>query len=66
MLLGPLSHSYYSQMTMEVILATAFGRSLDVQNGKGGELYESLKFFFTCFRTRGGLLSKLAFLVTSK
>ena len=28
-------------MTMEVILSTAFGRSLDVQGGKGGELYEA-------------------------
>ena len=26
---------------MEVILSTAFGRSLDVQGGKGGKLFES-------------------------
>ena len=31
----------YNKMTMEVILSTAFGRSLDVQGGKGGELYEA-------------------------
>ena len=28
-------------MTMEVILSTAFGRSLDLQGGKGGKLYEA-------------------------
>ena len=28
-------------MTMEVILSTAFGRSLDVQGGKGGKLFEA-------------------------
>ena len=26
---------------MEVILSTAFGRSVDVQGGKGGEIYEA-------------------------
>ena len=28
-------------MTMEVILSTAFGRSLDVQGGNGGKLFEA-------------------------
>ena len=28
-------------MTMEVILSTAFGRSLDVQGGNGGRLFEA-------------------------
>ena len=28
-------------MTMEVILSTAFGRSVDVQGGQGGEIYEA-------------------------
>ena len=28
-------------MTMEVILATAFGTSVDIQNGKGGKVHES-------------------------
>ena len=33
-------------MTMEVILATAFGRTVDVQGGKGGKLYENAKSMF--------------------
>ena len=36
----------FSQMTIEVILSTAFGRAVDVQNGKGGELYESAMIVF--------------------
>ena len=28
-------------MTLEVVLSTAFGRSLDVQGGKGGKLFEA-------------------------
>ena len=28
-------------MTMEVILSTAFGRAVDVQGGKGGQLFEA-------------------------
>ena len=31
----------YNKMTMEVILSTAFGRSVDVQGGNGGELFEA-------------------------
>ena len=31
----------YSKMTMEVILATAFGRSVDVQGGGGGRIVEA-------------------------
>ena len=34
---------------MEVILSTAFGRSLDVQGGKGGKLYEAALQAFACF-----------------
>ena len=32
---------HYSKMTMEVILATALGQSLEIQDGKGGEVYEN-------------------------
>ena len=38
---------------MEVILSTVFGRAVDVQNGKGGELYENAKAVFRGF-TKGG------------
>ena len=31
---------------MEVILSTAFGRSVDVQGGKGGEIYEAASGVF--------------------
>ena len=37
----PLSCRLYNKMTMEVILSAAFGRSVNVQGGKGGKLYES-------------------------
>ena len=36
-------------MTMEVILSTAFGRAVDVQGGKGGELYEAAVTAFNAF-----------------
>ena len=36
-------------MTMEVILSTAFGRSLDVQGGKGGKLFEAAIEYFAGF-----------------
>ena len=39
--------SAYSKCIMEVILSTAFGRSIDVQGGKGGELYEAALGVFT-------------------
>ena len=31
----------YNKMTMEIILATALGQSLEIQDGKGGEVYEN-------------------------
>ena len=37
----PIFFRLYNQMTMEVILSTAFGRSLDVQGGNGGKLFEA-------------------------
>ena len=43
-------------MTMEIILATALGQSLEVQDGKGGEVYESAKHVFAALETdRPGL-----------
>ena len=36
-------------MAMEIILATALGRSLEVQDGKGGEVYESANRIFAEF-----------------
>lgn len=35
------TYSLYSKMTMEVILATAFGRSVDVQGGAGGRIVKA-------------------------
>ena len=34
---------------MEVILSSAFGRSVDVQGGKGGEIYEDARDLFKYF-----------------
>ena len=36
-------------MTMEVILSTTFGRSLDVKGGNGGKLYEAAAEAFAVF-----------------
>ena len=36
-----INHRLFSKMTMEIILATAFGRSMDVQGGAGGKILES-------------------------
>ena len=38
-------------MTMEVILATALGRSLEIQDGKGGEVYENTIRIFMNYET---------------
>ena len=40
-------------MTLEIILATVFGQSLDVQDGKGGSVYESSKRIFREFEAGG-------------
>lgn len=37
----------YRKMTMEVILSTAFGRSIDVQTSDGGELYKAADTLFS-------------------
>ena len=50
-------------MTMEVILATAFGRSLEVQDGKGGEVYESAKSIFRAFDSDSRGLSQYLLLL---
>lgn len=36
----------FSMFTIEVFLSTAFGRSLDVQGGEGGEIYEDVRDLF--------------------
>ena len=38
--------SLYNKMTMEVLLSTAFGRSVDIQGGKGGEIYKDARDLF--------------------
>ena len=50
----------YNKMTMEVILATAFGRAVDVQNGKGGRILESAVKVFGIFATEGEHSSTVA------
>ena len=50
----------YNKMTMEVILATAFGRAIDVQNGKGGKILESAVKVFGIFATEGEHSSRVA------
>ena len=50
----------YNKMTMEVILATAFGRAVDVQNGKGGRILESAVKIFGTFATEGEHSSRIA------
>ena len=49
----------YNKMTMEVILSTAFGRAVDVQNGKGGKILESAVLLFGSFVTEGEHASKM-------
>ena len=49
----------FNQMTMEVILSTAFGRSVNVQNGQGGRLYESALEVFGALSTEGKHASTL-------
>ena len=47
---------------MEVILSTVFGRAVDVQNGKGGELYENAKAVFSGVTEGGAYLRMLGML----
>ena len=59
----------FNQMTMEVILSTAFGRSVNVQNGQGGRLYESALEVFGALSTEGkhaSILLRLLNLVVCK
>ena len=51
-------------MTMEVILSTAFGRAVDVQNGKGGKTLESAVKIFGAFTSEGEHSSKIAKLLS--
>ena len=39
----------YNKMSMEVILSTAFGRTVNVQGGKGGKLLESAMTLFAAY-----------------
>ena len=45
---------------MEVILATALGQALEVQDGKGGQVYESARNTFATYETdKPGLTGNL-------
>ena len=50
----------YNKMTMEVILSTAFGRAVDVQNGKGGKLLDSAVKIFGSLTGEGEQSSRIA------
>ena len=39
----------FGNFTMETIMATAFGRSVDVQRGEADVMTESVKSLFECF-----------------
>ena len=39
-------HRLYSKLTLEVMLSIAFGIALDIQNGKGGEIYQAVSDMF--------------------
>ena len=53
-------------MSMEIILATAFGRAVDVQNGKGGDLYQAAIEMITGVDTESSGLIKYAYLLVGK
>ena len=54
-------------MTMEVILSTAFGRSVDVQGGKGGKLYEDARGVFAAVSgKKSAVLSLIFFLLSTR
>ena len=44
---------------MEVMLSTAFGRSVDVQGGKGGELYKAARGALLYFTGQQGISVRL-------
>ena len=52
-------------MTMEVILSTAFGRSVDVQGGKGGELYEDARGVFAAVTGKKSAVITTIFFILS-
>jgi cytochrome P450 len=49
----------YTKMTMEVIMSTHFGRSLDVQGGEGGQIYEDAKAVFAAFGGKGSVIIRI-------
>ena len=52
-------YSLVWQMTIEVMLSTAFGRSVDVQGGKGGEIYEAARGALLYFNGQQGVSARL-------
>ena len=40
----------FNSFTLEVIIAAAFGRSIDIQRGKADELTEAVKSIFILFQ----------------
>jgi thromboxane-A synthase len=55
----------YSKCIMEVILSTAFGRSIDVQGGKGGEIYEDARDLFQFLSGKRAMAMRLVQFIMS-
>ena len=53
-------------MTMEVILSNAFGRFIEVQNGRGGKLYEAATHAFGALANDGEYIVKLLQMILCK
>jgi cytochrome P450 len=51
--------SLYSKMTMEVMLSTVFGRSIDMQGGKGREIYDDAAAVFAAFSGNAPILARI-------
>ena len=50
---------------MEVILSAAFGRSVDVQGGKGGEIYEDARDLFQFLSGKRAMAMRLVQFIMS-
>ena len=44
------SYRVFNSLTLEVVLASAFGRSIDIQRGKADELTEVVKGYVSLFQ----------------
>ena len=47
-------------------MSTHFGRSLDVQGGEGGQIYEDAKAVFAAFGGKGSVIIRILQFILSK